>query len=35
MAIDDGITLKKLEVFQAFMALGNMARVSKCWGRVR
>ncbi len=33
MAIDDGITLKKLEVFQVFMALGNMARVSEVLGQ--
>lgn len=29
MAIDEEITLKKLEVFLAFMKLGNMARVSE------
>jgi LysR family malonate utilization transcriptional regulator len=29
MAIDDAITLKKLEVFIAFMALGNMTRVAE------
>lgn len=29
MVIDDAVTLKKLEVFLAFMKLGNMARVSE------
>ena len=29
MAIDEDITLKKLEVFQSFMTLGNMGRVSE------
>ena len=29
MAIDDGFTLKKLEVFLAFMQLGNMPKVSE------
>jgi len=29
MAIDEGVTLKKLEVFLAFMELGNMARVAE------
>ena len=33
MAIDDDITLKKLEVFQSFMTLGNMARVSEALGQ--
>src|SRR4030095_908600 len=29
MAIDEGVTLKKLEVFLAFMKTGNMTRVSE------
>ncbi|TAL53291.1 LysR family transcriptional regulator [Pandoraea sp.] len=29
MAIDEAVTLKKLEVFLAFMRMGNMARVSE------
>lgn len=33
MAIDEDITLKKLEVFQLFMKLGNMARVSEALGQ--
>lgn len=33
MAIDDAITLKKLEVFLAFMALNNMARVAETLGQ--
>ena len=33
MAIDEDITLKKLEVFQSFMTLGNMARVSEALGQ--
>lgn len=33
MAIDDAITLKKLEVFLAFMALNNMARVAEALGQ--
>ncbi|GAB3625934.1 HTH-type transcriptional regulator CynR [Pandoraea terrae] len=33
MAIDEDITLRKLEVFQAFMKLGNMARVSEALGQ--
>ena len=33
MAIDEGITLKKLEVFLAFMKAGNMARVSETIGQ--
>jgi LysR family malonate utilization transcriptional regulator len=33
MAIDDAITLKKLEVFLAFMAMGNMARVAEALGQ--
>lgn len=33
MAIDDAITLKKLEVFLAFMALNNMARVAEMLGQ--
>jgi LysR family malonate utilization transcriptional regulator len=33
MTIDDAITLKKLEVFLAFMELGNMARVSELLGQ--
>lgn len=33
MAIDDAITLKKLEVFLAFMKLSNMARVSESLGQ--
>ncbi|MGS0740357.1 LysR family transcriptional regulator [Glaciimonas sp. GG7] len=33
MAIDDAITLKKLEVFLAFMKLNNMARVSEMLGQ--
>ena len=33
MAIDDAITLKKLEVFLAFMKLNNMARVSELLGQ--
>lgn len=32
MAIDEAITLKKLEVFLAFMRLNNMARVSEALG---
>lgn len=33
MAIDEEITLKKLEVFQSFMMLGNLARVSEAMGQ--
>ncbi|PUA18642.1 LysR family transcriptional regulator [Glaciimonas sp. PCH181] len=33
MAIDDAITLKKMEVFLAFMKLNNMARVSELLGQ--
>ena len=33
MAIDEAITLKKLEVFLAFMALNNMARVAEMLGQ--
>lgn len=33
MAIEDAITLKKLEVFLAFMTLNNMARVSEMLGQ--
>jgi len=33
MAIDEGITLKKLEVFLAFMKVGSMARVSEAMGQ--
>jgi len=33
MAIDDAITLKKLDVFLAFMKLSNMARVSEALGQ--
>lgn len=33
MAIDSAITLKKLEVFLAFMSLNNMARVSELLGQ--
>ena len=33
MAIDDAITFKKLEVFLAFMALNNMARVAEMLGQ--
>jgi LysR family malonate utilization transcriptional regulator len=33
MAIDDAITLKKMEVFLAFMTLNNMARVSESLGQ--
>src|SRR5436190_10986834 len=33
MAIDEGITLKKLEVFLAFMKVGSMARVSEAIGQ--
>ena len=33
MAIDEGITLKKLEVFLAFMKTGNMSRVSQDIGQ--
>ncbi len=33
MAIDEGITLKKLEVFLAFMKAGNMSRVSENIGQ--
>ena len=29
MAVEEGITLKKLEVFLAFMKTGNMARASE------
>ena len=33
MAIDDGITLKKLEVFLSFMKTGNMSRTSEAIGQ--
>jgi LysR family malonate utilization transcriptional regulator len=33
MAIDEGITLKKLEVFLAFMRTGNMTRVAESLGQ--
>ena len=33
MAIDDGITLKKLEVFLSFMQFGNLARVAEAIGQ--
>jgi LysR family malonate utilization transcriptional regulator len=33
MAIDEGITLKKLEVFLAFLKLGSMSRVSESIGQ--
>jgi LysR family transcriptional regulator, malonate utilization transcriptional regulator len=33
MAIDEGITLKKLEVFLSFMQFGNMARVAEAMGQ--
>ena len=33
MAIDEEITLKKMEVFLAFMKLGNMSRVSELMGQ--
>ena len=33
MALDEEITLKKLEVFLAFMKLGNMAKVSEVMGQ--
>jgi LysR family malonate utilization transcriptional regulator len=33
VAIDDAITLKKMEVFLAFMTLNNMARVSESLGQ--
>ena len=33
MAIDEGITLKKLEVFLAFMKTGNMSRASETIGQ--
>jgi LysR family malonate utilization transcriptional regulator len=33
MAIDEAITLKKMEVFLAFMTLNNMARVSESLGQ--
>jgi len=33
MAIDDGITLKKLEVFLSFIHFGNMARVAEATGQ--
>ena len=33
MAIDEGVTLKKLEVFLAFMKTGNMTRVSESLGQ--
>ncbi len=29
MAIDEGITLKKVEVFLSFMQFGNLARVAE------
>lgn len=33
MAIDEGVTLKKLEVFIAFMKMGNMARVAESFSQ--
>jgi len=33
MAVDEGITLKKLEVFLAFMKTGNMSRTSEAIGQ--
>lgn len=33
MALDEGITLRKLEVFLSFMTLNNMARVSELLGQ--
>lgn len=33
MSIDDGITIKKLEVFLSFMNFGNMARVAEAMGQ--
>ena len=32
MAVDEGVTLRKLEVFLAFMKTGNMARASESLG---
>src|SRR4030095_9324629 len=32
MAVEEGVTLKKLEVFLAFMKTGNMARASESLG---